>query len=121
MSETTEVTTPTTTFLKIEREQFDKVLRVGTPEFLAKVPTRTLEQLQRGERWITERRTEKTATTYLTFPVRKEKQQAAGVLYFKAMNAFRKAVQAELATRLADDLFAERMTERAAAAEPVAA
>jgi hypothetical protein len=104
----TETTTQSTTkFVKIEREQFDNVLRVGTPEFLARVKTMTQDELQRGERWINELRAQKGKDTYLTFPVRKEKQQAAGVLYLKAMSAFRTAVRTELAARTAMALFSE--------------
>lgn len=102
------VAAPTiTVFHKVERPVFDQVLRVGTPEFLQRIPTLTLDQLKRGERWGTEQRNVKTANTYLVFPVSKEKQQAAGVLYFKALNAFRKAVREELANRAAQDLFGE--------------
>jgi hypothetical protein len=95
-----------TNFLKVTREQFDKVLRVGTPEFIAKLPDLTVEQLQRGERWINDIRNEKGPRTYLVFPVRQEKQLAAGKLYLKALNDFRKAVRDELAARAVADIFA---------------
>jgi len=104
--ESTTTTPSPVTFVKVEREQFDNVLRVGTPEFIARVPQLSLEELQRAERWSNELRAQKTAEVYLTFPVRKEKQQAAGVLYLKALSAFRAAVRAELGARTAASLFA---------------
>ena len=97
--------TPTTEFLKVERPQFDAVLRVGTPEFLAKLPSRSTEELQRGERWINELRSQKTPNTYLVFPVSQPKQLAAGKLYLTAMTLFRTAVRTELAERMATTVF----------------
>lgn len=108
---TTDSTQQDVNFLKIEREQFDKVLRVGTQEFISMLPTLTLEQLQRGERWINEVRMQKGPRTYLVFPVRQEKQLAAGKLYLTALNAFRTAVRQELAQRAATDLFADAVVE----------
>jgi hypothetical protein len=110
MSETVE-----TEFLKITRDEFDKVLRVGTPEFLQRLPKLTVEELQRGERWINELRARKTKNTYMVFPVSTPKQQAAGKLYFYAMNDFRKAVRNELADRAMADIFGNT------AEQPVAA
>jgi hypothetical protein len=108
--------TTTTKFVKVSREQFDNVLRVGTPEFLKRVSSFTQEELQRGERWINELRAQKGKDTYLTFPVSQPKQQAAGVLYLKAMSAFRTAVRTELAARAATSLFGAPAEAEAVAA-----
>lgn len=116
----TETTTTTTTetqtkFVKVEREQFDKVLRAGTPEFIAMLPKLTAEELQRGERWANDLRIQKAADTYLVFPVRQEKQLAAGRLYLQALSKFRSAVRTELAARAATTMFAAPAAEAVAA------
>lgn len=109
---TTESTTSTTEFFKIERPQFDTVLKLGTPEFAARIPTLTDDELKRAERYADARRTEKGPNTYLVFPVRKEKQQAAGVLYFKALNSFRRAVREEAAQRAGTAMLAEPVAQQ---------
>lgn len=106
----------TTTFVKIEREQFDNVLRVGTPEFIARIASFNEDELSRAERWANELRSQKAKDTYLTFPVRKEKQQAAGVLYLKALAAFRSALRAERAARTHTTLFSNSEAEGVVAA-----
>ena len=105
MSTSTATEKSLTTFVKIERKQFDDVLRCGTPEFLAKLASFDDDVLKRAERWADDLRKQKGANTYLTFPVRQEKQINAGKLYLKALATFRQAVREELASRAAASLF----------------
>jgi hypothetical protein len=101
MENNTETTTNAsdTRFVRVSREQFDAVLRVGTREMINQLPSWDSERLHRAERWAEDIRREKDAKTYLTFPVSKPKQQAAGRLYLQALSAFRTAVRTELAQR----------------------
>lgn len=78
---------PKTTFVKITREQFDKVLRYGADAFLQnQLPKMTAEQLANMDTWVRTVRAQKAANVYLTFPVRQTKQEAAGNLYLKALS-----------------------------------
>jgi hypothetical protein len=101
-------TTPDgTTFRKIERDVFQRVLSMGTPEFCADgVKNLTTEQLERGLRWAEGLRRQKAGKTFLIMPVSKAKQSQAGYLFFNALNAFTRAVRVEHGIRTANDAFA---------------
>jgi hypothetical protein len=96
MSETTKTTT---TFLKITRAQMDEVTAAGTKAFAEQLQTVSDEELQIVSQRVRELRAQKTAETYLVFPCRQEKQQAAGVVYLRALAAFEQSVRAEQARR----------------------
>jgi hypothetical protein len=119
MSEQNTTQQSDTKFIKVERKQFDDVLRVGTREFIEQVPSLSMDQLRRAERWVDDLRKQKDAKTYLTFPVSKEKQQAAGRLYLQALSGFRTAVRTELAKR-AVSMFNEPVAEADAEVEALA-
>ena len=78
---------PKTSFVKITREQFDQELRYGADAFLTnQLPNLTADQLTNMDAWVRGLRVQKGANTYLTFPVRQTKQEAAGNLYLKALS-----------------------------------
>lgn len=96
----TEVTTPSTTqFVKVSRPQMDEVTAAGTKQFAESLTTLSSDELRTVALRVQELRAQKGKNTYLIFPVSTEKQQAAGVVYLKALAAFASSVRAEQARR----------------------
>lgn len=111
----TEVTTTksNTKFVKVSREQFDEVIAGGTPEFAEQLSTLTAADLKTLERRVAEIRGQKTANTYLMFPVRTEKQINAGKLYLRSLAAFASAVRTETAKRAMQSMLAPKVVAEA--------
>lgn len=101
MTTATETEKPQTNFVKITRPELDKAVRVGTSQFIDLLPTLADDQLAELEQWINEQRARKTENTYLTFPVRKEKQLDAGRMYLRSLGRFNNALREELDRRAA--------------------
>lgn len=105
----TEVTTqPTTTFVKVSRDQMDEVTAAGTKQFAESLTALSSDELRTVVLRVQELRAQKGKNTYLTFPVRADKQQAAGIVYLKALAAFAANVKAEQARRTMASMLAPK-------------
>lgn len=99
--------TPKTTARVITLDQYEQVLRMGHPEFLArKLPTLDEAKLLNGLAWAKERdRQNGEELEFEVNPAEPLDQKLMGWRYFTALNAFRKAVELEIANKTADAVF----------------
>ncbi len=93
-------------WVQITREVFDKVIAMGKDEFLARIPGLSDEQVSKGLKYVSDRFAERVPQKkYLVFPVRREKQGAAGKLYLGSLGRLNKALTEEQSKRLASNAF----------------
>ena len=100
-------TSTTPTWVKVSREDMDKMVRFGSDEFIRNtMPLMTKAELDEAMAYAREKdAVKKVPSNFLVFPVSTPKQINAGKLYLGSLKRFMAGAQRELDRRLVAETF----------------